>query len=289
MALGFVPGCCLPEELEMAEQFELVLFSKNPPFIRQAVESGVDSIIVDWECIGKEQRQALYDTQINNDTLEDLRRVRACTKAKVICRVNSYGATTAEEVEHAVVAGADEILLPMVRTLEEVETVLGQVDGRCGVGILVETVAAVKLAGELARLPLSRVYVGLNDLAIERNTPNIFTALVDGTVDRMRPLFRIPFGFGGLTLPDRGHPIPCRLLIGELARLWCNFSFLRRSFHRDIHGRDPSAEIPCLKEAFKSARLRSPEAAIRERYEFEMVVRAWRSAMAQSMEVSLDG
>ena len=265
----------------MTEKFELVLFSTDPVLIRQAVAAGVDSIIVDWEYIGKEQRQAFADTQINYDTLEDLRRVRACTEAKVICRINGYGKTTAEEVEQAVKAGTDEILIPMVRTLEEVETVLEQVGGRCGVGILVETDAAVDLARELARLPLSRVYVGLNDLAIERNKLNIFTALVDGTVEGIRPIFAVPFGFGGLTLPERGYPIPCRLLIGEMARLGCHYSFLRRSFHRDIRGCDMAAEIAHLLGALKEAQLRSPEDVARDRHELEKAVRDWHGMMTQ--------
>ncbi len=80
---------------------------------------------------------------------------------------------------------------------------------------------------------LKRVYVGLNDLAIARKTESIFTALIDGTIERIRPLFHVPFGLGGLTLPDRGYPIPCRLIMSELARLRCTFTVLRRSFHAD--------------------------------------------------------
>lgn len=65
---------------------------------------------------------------------------------------------------------------------------------------------------------------------------NIFRAVSDGTVERVQRHFSIPFGFGGLTLPERGNPIPCRLLIGEMIRLSCNFSFLRRPFFRDTGG-----------------------------------------------------
>lgn len=266
----------------MADKFELVLFSTDPVFIRQAVAAGIDSILVDWESLHKEQRQAQADTQINYNTPEDLRRVRACTEAKVICRINGYGTTTAEEVAQAVKAGADEILLPMVRTVEEVEMVLNRAGGRCGVGILVETLAALKLARQLARLPLSRVYTGLNDLAIERNTPNIFTALVDGTVENTRPFFPVPFGFGGLTLPECGYPIPCRLLIAEMARLGCRYSFLRRSFHRDIRGRDMAAEIPRLLGAIQEAQQRSPKDVARDRHALENAVGAWRGTMTQS-------
>ena len=79
-------------------------------------EAGVDGFIVDWECKGKEKRQAGADTEINEDTPEDLRRVRAATNARVLCRLNQPGPWTAGEIEEAVAGGADEILLPMVRS-----------------------------------------------------------------------------------------------------------------------------------------------------------------------------
>jgi hypothetical protein len=241
----------------MATDFELLLFSTDPLLIRQVTAAGVGGVVVDWERIGKAQRQASYDTQINHDTVADLRRVRACTDGLVICRINGYGATTEAEVELAVAAGADEILLPMVRTPAAVMSVMDKVGGRCGVGILVETVAAIRAIDDFARLPLTRMYVGLNDLGIERGTENIFAALVDGTVERVRRACRVPFGFAGLTLPELGHPVPCRLLIAEMARLGADFSFLRRSFHRDIRGRDPTVEIPRLLEALRRAGHRS--------------------------------
>jgi hypothetical protein len=247
--------------------FSLLLFSTEPEFIAQAVRAGVEGVIVDWENIGKAKRQAFADTQINRDTREDLQRVRAASDAHLICRVNRLGESTPAEVEQAISAGADELLLPMVRSAGEVEQVLNLVDGRVELGILVETLPAIRAIKALNRLPLSRIYVGLMDLAIERGTTNIFTALADGTVESVRRAVTRPFGFGGLTLPDHGRPIPCRLLIGEMARLGCDFSFLRRSFHRDIRGRDLSIEIPRLLEAIERASSRSAETAARERDE----------------------
>jgi hypothetical protein len=239
----------------MERGFDLILFSTRADFIRSAVAAGVSGVIVDWESLGKRERQASNDTQINGDTLEDLRRVRACTRARVLCRINPFGDATEREVEEAIEAGADELMLPMVRSPMEPAAVLKQVAGRCGVGILVETVRACQLVDELAQLPLSRVYVGLNDLAIDRGVSDIFRAVADGTVERIRGAFELPFGFAGLTLPERGHPIPCRLLIGELIRLGCSFSFLRRSFHADVR----------LRAALVAAGRRSPEAVERDR------------------------
>jgi hypothetical protein len=260
--------------------FELLLFSTDPTFIRRAVAGGVDGIILDWERLGKEERQAGADTQIGTDTFKDLEHVRAFTEAHLICRINALGFCTGQEVEAAVRAGADEILLPMVRATEEVEALMTLVNGRCGVGIMVETMAAIERAKELASLPITRVYVGLNDLAIERRSPTIFAAVADGTIERVRSAFRVPFGFGGLTLPDLGTPIPCRLLIAEMARLGCSFSILRRSFHRDIRGRDPAIEVPRLRVSLEEARQRTPDEVERDHQDLMATIGALAAAPA---------
>ena len=241
----------------MTLPFQLLLFSTDPALIRRLVRAGVAGVVVDWERAGKDERQAGADTQIATDTLQDLERVRASTEALVLCRVNPPGPRTTEEIDAAVDAGADEILIPMVRSADEVESVLDHVNGRCGVGIMVETIASVRCAATLAELPITRAYAGLNDLAIERKSPSIFTAVTDGTIARLRQLFSVRFGFGGLTLPDRGSPIPCRLLIAEMMRLRCDFGTLRRSFHRDIAGLEPATGVARIRESVNEAARRS--------------------------------
>ena len=254
--------------------FELFLFSTSPDVIARHVAAGVDGIVVDWECAGKKERQAGADTEINRDTVEDLRRARAATRARLLCRINGYGGTSEREVEDAISAGADEILLPMVRRVEEVESVLEMAAGRCGVGILVETCEAVECARDLARLPLTRVYLGLNDLAIARGSPSIFSALRDGLVEQVRSSFFAPFGFGGLTCPDGGSPIPCRLLIAEMARLRCDFSLLRRSYRRDMAGREASVELPRLHRAIQDSFDRNPDALHQDHAELTSAIEA---------------
>ena len=215
--------------------FSFFMFSANPDVIAPSVEGGVAGFVVDWENEGKVERQNGFDTQINFDTRADLRRVVSQTTLPVICRVNHHGdfAQTLEEIDAAIELGASEVFVPLVKSGGEVERVLRHAGGRIPVGILIETDEAVKRARELGQLPLSRVYVGLNDLAISRRTPNIFEAVADGTLDRVREHIRVPFGFAGATLPERGSPIPARLLLNEFARLDCSYTFLRRSFLTD--------------------------------------------------------
>ncbi len=60
-----------------------------------------------------------------------------------------------------------------------------------------------------------------------------------------------------MTLPHCGSPITCRLLIGELARLDCRFSFLRRSFFADIQEKNLIHEIARLREFIREAQERT--------------------------------
>ena len=218
---------------------DLFVFSSDPVLAAAAVVGSAAGVIVDWERRGKARRQAGEGTQINDDTPADLAAVRAATPGRVLCRINAAGPWSAAEIDLAIELGADEVLLPMVRRPAEVDLALAAADGRCGVGILIETRDAVTRAADLAARPLSRVYVGLNDLRIDRGSTELFAPLVDGTVERVaEAVGRTPFGVAGLTLPDRGDPVPSRLLAAELARLGASFTFLRRSFHADAAGLD---------------------------------------------------
>jgi hypothetical protein len=233
--------------------FELFLFSTVIDVVNEVIRNGVNGIIVDLETKGKQTRQSGYDTQINQNTIDDISRIKTMTPAKVITRINGFWTNTSLEIHQSLDCGTDEIFLPMVRTIEEVETCLRIINDKCKLGILVETMDAVKICSDLCQLPLSRVYVGLNDLAIDRKLSNIFISLSDGTVENIRKNYKIPFGFGGLTLPDKGNPIPCGLLMSEMARLDTQFTFLRRSFFRDTSGINLNIAIPRILQALKES------------------------------------
>ncbi|SFF77092.1 aldolase [Blastococcus tunisiensis] len=247
---------------------DLFLFTVDPTWGRDVVAAGAAGIVVDWERRGKARRQQGENTQINEDTPDDLARMRAATEGRLVCRINGFGPWTGEEVEAAVIRGADEILLPMVRTVDEVDRTLDLAAGRCGVGILVETRDAVDRAAALARRPLSRLYVGLNDLRIDRGSDELFRPLVDGTMDAVRATTFQPFGVGGLTLPGGGFPVSSDLLAGELVRLHTDFTFLRRSFTADMAGRDPFTEVPRLLASLAALRRRDAVEVAEDRSSF---------------------
>ena len=255
---------------------DLFLFTTDVEYAQGAIAAGIDGLVVDWEHLGKQQRQANADTEINHDTLADLVRVRRSIAAPVLVRIHAAGEHTAREVEEAIDGGATEILLPMVRRIDDVARTLERIEGRCGLGILIETKDAVSLAPKLCALPLTRVYVGLNDLSIDRGLTNIFASVADGTVERVRRACPAPFGFAGLTHPEGGAPIPCRLLISEMVRLECAFSFVRRSFRRDAERYGVREVVLALREEID---------ATRERPRAELL--AGRDMLASLVEVAV--
>ena len=264
---------------------DLFLFTVDPSFGSAVVAAGAAGVVVDWERRGKARRQAGEGTQINADTPADLSRMRAAIDGRVLCRVNAWGPWTPAEIDVAVTRGADEVLLPMVRTPAEVDRALDAVDGRCGLGILVETQDAVARVRELARRPLSRVYLGLNDLRIDRRSDNLFAPLVDGTVDAVRAAVPGPFGVGGLTLPGRGAPVPGHLLAAELVRADADFTFLRRSFTADMSGRDPYVEVPRLISSLTALRAAPADLVAERRSALVDVVSATRAGAPDRLPV----
>lgn len=248
-----------PDGNDRVPYINLFAFANNPAAARAVVGAGATGVVVDWERRGKRARQAGADTQINADTPSDLAAVRAAESGVLLCRVNRWSAWTPAEIDLAVGLGADEILLPMVRRPEEVDAALAVVAGRCRLGILVETTDAVRRVDSLVARPLSRVYLGLNDLMIDRGGSSLFAPLVDGTADRVAAATitaGIPFGVAGLTRPEDGRPVPCRLVLAALTRVGASFTFLRRSFWADTAGRDLAVEVPRILAAAETARQR---------------------------------
>jgi hypothetical protein len=254
---------------------ELFLFTVDPCRAGRLVRAGGAGVVVDWERRDKHRRQDGEGTEINAHTPADLARVRAAvprSRGRVLCRIDAAGPHTRAQVDLAVRLGADELLLPMVRHPDEVDRALEAVAGRCGLGILVETQDAVDRVHELARRPLSRVYVGLNDLRIDRGSTRLFEPLVDGTVDLVRQAVHVPFGVAGLTRIGCGAPVPTRLLAAELARVGAGFTFLRRSFLADVPAAETAVEVPRLLAAVEEARRRRPSQVLADAAELAAAV-----------------
>lgn len=238
--------------------FELLLFHRVIAFSEMCVDEGIDGLIIDFETKGKTLRQDGFDTEINAHTLKDLEAVRALSDAHILCRINTPGPDTAQEVARVLDAGADEIIVPMIRNLEDAQAVVEAVSGAARITLMVETIEATKFTRELCALPIDRIYVGLNDLHISRGTSTLFEPLIDGCLEAIRDDVQgVQFGFGGITLRGQGNPLPVHHFVGDLARLNADFTFLRRSFYRDVAAESLGAALKQMREDVRSAQARN--------------------------------
>ena len=218
-----------------------LMYITNRPEIAQIAESsGVDRIFVDMEYIGKAERQGGLDSVKNHHTIADVKAMKeAVETAEVLVRINPIHeasdeyCSSQEEIDAVVKAGADIIMLPYIRTVDEVRAFVGMVDGRARTMPLIETPESAAALDEILDIPgVDEIYIGLNDLSLGYHKKFMFELLADGTVETLClkcKLKGIPYGFGGIASLGKGT-LPSEYVIREHYRLGSTSAILSRSF-----------------------------------------------------------
>ena len=219
---------------------KLMYITNNPKVAVIAENAGVDRIFVDMEYIGKAERQKGLNSVKNHHTIRDVARIKSVLKkAELLVRVNPIHDATwrypssEEEINAAIKAGADVIMLPYFKTAEEVQRFVDIVDGRARVFPLLETPEAVSVVDDILKIKgIDEIHIGLNDLSLGYHESFLFVPLADGTVDMLAKKFKqadIPFGFGGIASIGKGM-LPAEKIIREHYRLGSSRVILSRSF-----------------------------------------------------------
>ena len=219
---------------------KLMYITNRPEIALIAEQNGVDRIFVDMEYIGKAERQGNLDTVQNHHTIHDISVLRnVLTRSELLVRVNPIHEKTSEydsseeEIDAAINAGADIIMLPFFKTVAEVQRFLKIVDGRTRTMLLLETPEAVEVLDEILAVPgIDEIHIGINDLSIGYRKSFMFELLTDGTVEMLCRKIRrkgIFYGFGGIASLGRGL-VPAELIIKEHYWLGSQMAILSRSF-----------------------------------------------------------
>lgn len=219
---------------------KLMYITNLPSVARIAEAAGVDRIFVDMEFIGKDARQGGLDTVQSHHTVQDVQAIRrAVTRAEVLVRVNPIHGALADypdskdEIDAVLRAGADILMLPYFKTVEEVHEFIRLVGGRAKTMLLLETPEAVELVDEILAVPgIDEIHIGLNDLSIGYGKRFMFELLADGTVEQLCFKIRkkgIQYGFGGIAAIGKGM-LPSEYIIKEHYRLGSGCVILSRSF-----------------------------------------------------------
>ena len=219
---------------------KLMYITNKPAVARIAEDAGVDWIFLDMEVIGKAFRQSGLDTVQNHHTVDDIKRIRkTISKAKLLVRVNPIHdalenyPSSKDEIEASIEAGADMLMLPYFKTVEEVKTFIHLVNGRAKTLLLLETVEAANLIDKILEVPgIDMIHLGLNDMHQELGKKFMFELLADGTVERLGDKIKakgIPLGFGGIATLD-GGALPGLMVLKEHVRLGSSIVIVSRSF-----------------------------------------------------------
>ena len=218
-----------------------LMYITNRPEIAQIAESaGVDRIFVDLEYIGKTLRQGGMNTVQNHHTVENVKIIRESIElADLLVRVNpiheaseEYKASE-EEIEEVIQAGADIVMLPYFKTVEEVSIFIQSVNGRARTMLLFETPESIENIDQILEINgIDEVFIGLNDLSLGYKKKFMFELLADGTVERISLKFKkkeLPFGFGGIASLGKGM-LPSEYIIREHYKYGSTCVILSRSF-----------------------------------------------------------
>ena len=219
---------------------KLMYITNRPDVAKIAEKNGVDRIFVDMEYIGKAERQGKMDTVQNHHTIEDVKNVRAVlNKAELLVRIKPIHEATEEycsskeEIDAVIEAGADIVMLPYFKTIQEVYDFLSIVNGRVKTMLLLETKEAVAILDVILTMKdIDEIHIGLNDLSLSYGKTFMFELLTDGTVERLCRKLELAgmfYGFGGIASLGRGM-VPAEMIIKEHYRLGSHMAILSRSF-----------------------------------------------------------
>lgn len=226
--------------------------------------------MVDLEKLGKAERQGHLDAVMSDHSIEDVAAIRKfATNAEILVRTNPLNPDSKAEIDGAISAGADILMLPMFRFAAEVAEYSALVANRVPIMLLAETVGAKSNLDSCTDVDgVSEVHIGLNDLSLEMGKRFMFELVVDGTVDRMAEILRrkkMPFGIGGVARLGEGL-LQAEHILKEHARLGSSAAILSRTFHRNLptvelmeQNMDFQREIELLRRAFADALALGPD------------------------------
>lgn len=213
---------------------ELMYITNKPEVAKIAEEAGINRVWIDLETLGKQERQAGYDSVKSKHTLDDIAAIKPLlSRAKLQVRVNPINPDSKAEIDTAICNGADIVMLPMFKTVGEVKFFIQTVNGRAKTMLLLETKEAEEILDDILELDgIDEIHIGLNDLHLSYKKIFMFEMLADGTVESICQKIKsknIRYGFGGIAKLGEGM-LPAENIIAEHYRLGSSMAILARSF-----------------------------------------------------------
>ncbi len=211
--------------MSFGADFSLTMLTSDPVVAALGDRAGIDHIGLDFETLGKRERQPDFKEWVSDHKVTDLPPVRkALTQAKLFARTEPINPEIGHQIESLLDHGVQSLMLPMFTNVADVEKFIDRVDGRAYVSLLLETPQAVARIGEIVQVRgIDEISVGLNDLHRSFGLKSHFELLVSDVMQMLSDTVtaaRIRFGFGTLgRVRDTDLPIPSDLIYAQYPRL----------------------------------------------------------------------
>lgn len=220
--------------VELQTPLTLMYITNDPTVAQIAEKNGVQRVWIDLETLGKEERQKNMNTVKSHHCIHDIEVIsNVLTTSELLVRVNPINPESEEEINQVIAAGADMIMLPMWKSVEDVAQFLNFVNGRVKTTLLLETKEAVECLDQVLEMGgFDEIHIGLNDLHLSYGQAFMFEPLANGTVEslcRKIAAIGIPYGFGGIARIGEGL-LPAERIVAEHYRLGSTRAILSRSF-----------------------------------------------------------
>lgn len=211
-----------------------IMITNDCLLAKYADECAIERVMVDLELHGKQQRQGHLSTVISYHEMKDVELVKSILNtAQLQVRVNPIHDNSYSEIDNVIIGGADIVMLPMFKTVQEVVKFIGLVQGRARVCLLLETAEALaRLDSILSISGIDEIHVGLNDLHLALQLDFMFELVSGGLVEYLSEKISdrgIKFGFGGIARVGDGL-LSAELVLSEHVRLNSDMVILSRSF-----------------------------------------------------------
>ena len=216
------------------EFLDFMFITNNPEIAKVAQDTGVKRVWVDLEILGKEERQPGMNTVKSGHTLADVSAIKnVLTTSELLVRINPIYNGSEVEINEVIARGADMIMLPYFKTVDEVDRFLRIVDGRVKTTLLFESKESIECIDDIiVHGGFDEAHIGLNDLHLSYGLTFMFELLSNGMVEFICNKFKnagIPYGFGGIAKIGEGL-LPAERVIAEHYRLGSTRAILSRSF-----------------------------------------------------------
>lgn len=237
---------------------KFLVIENNLEKVKKLDDIFIDYIFIDLERVGKIERQGHIDSVKSFHSIEDIGPIkRRLINSKILVRVDPINPNSKTQIDEIIKVGADLIMLPFFRTINEVDTFFSLVNGRAKTILLFEHIDAINLLETIHfKYNLENIYFGLNDLSLSLNMNFMFNVLTQNILSSSVKFCKenkINFGIGGIGRYNSGI-IPGKYIFREFVKMGASSTIVSRGFY-SLFNQDPNlflSELSHYKEDFIS-------------------------------------